>query len=153
MAVLPSNDYRRSLLGKPGDLLDAEDHELRGSHDGDPDMADQPPVLDVVLAHRGLVTADEERLLGGAAEQRAGAPLRLQEPLDRRGHAAPGVGRVRLEHDPLGAALDGRLEEDQRAPDIDVLELRVAGHGAGTPDADAAFLEAADQVDAARVEE
>src|SRR5438874_5113020 len=46
--------------GESGDLLDAEDNELRRPHDRHADLADQPPVLDVVGGHRRLIAPDVE---------------------------------------------------------------------------------------------
>src|SRR6185295_15643681 len=99
-------DASLRLSREAGDLLDPEDDELGGPDDGDTDLADEPSVQDVVGGHRGLVAADEERVLGLASEQRAAAPLRMEE----RGHAvddaAPRLGRVRLEDDELRAAIE-----------------------------------------------
>src|SRR4051794_7683239 len=83
MALLPSSwpasgselNRRRAR----GELRDAEDHELRGPHGGDPDHHDQPPVVDVVVGHRAAIDADEERFVLRRTEERAAAPLGPQE--------------------------------------------------------------------------
>src|SRR5689334_12510113 len=80
-----------------GVLEDAEDHELGRPHRRDADLADQAPVEDVVLRHRGAVAGDEERLLLRAPEQRAQPPLPAEEQPHRVGHARPEAVVVRLE--------------------------------------------------------
>ena len=62
-------------FGVGGPLADAEDHELGRLDRRDADQADQPAVVEIVLRHRRAVAADEERLLGLVAEQRAVLPL------------------------------------------------------------------------------
>src|SRR3954470_22101780 len=72
---------RSGELRVGGVLADAEDHELGRLGRCDPDQADQPPVVEVVLGHRRPVAADEVRLLRLRPHQRAGLPLEEQEVL------------------------------------------------------------------------
>src|SRR5688572_10990093 len=59
---------------------------------------------------------------------------------------------VRLEHHPLGGALDRDLGHDEQAADVDVTPARIRRERASAPDADRAAHEA-DRVDALRVEQ
>src|SRR4051812_32100772 len=85
-----------------GELADAEDHELRRLDRRDPDEADQPAVVEVVLRHRGAVAAHEVRLLRRGAQECAGAPLDVEEVLHGAADVAPQRLAVGLEHRPLG---------------------------------------------------
>ena len=68
-------------------------------------------------------------------------------------HPRPQRLGVRLEHHPLQAAVDRRLDEDQQPADVDVLPVRVARDHAPAADADAAVVgaEVADDVDVDRI--
>src|SRR4029079_17868175 len=107
---------------------------------------------DVVLRHGGAVAGDEEGLLLRAAEEGPQPPLPAQEKADGVHHAGPQLVVVGLEDDELRAFVDRALEEDEEPADADVLPQRVGGERARAPDADAAAREAANGVDAARVE-
>src|SRR6185295_2016874 len=128
-------------VGRP--LADAEDHELGRLHRRHADEADQAPVVVVVLGHRRAVAADEERLLGLVAQQRAVAPQGEQEVLDGAADVVPQAAVVGLEHRPLGAAVDRVLEIQEEPDDVDVLPLRIGAHGARPPHPVAAALEEA----------
>src|SRR5262249_56567501 len=123
-------------------LSEREEDDSRRPHARYADLTDDSPVLDVVYGHRRLVTADVERVLGLSPEKSSGPPLRVEEGGHAVDHSAPGLGRIRLENDPLGAAIDRRFHEDQEAPDVDVPHLGIARERARAPDPDASSLKA-----------
>src|SRR5262245_47863969 len=88
VGMAPSS-ARRGGHGVARPLADAEDHELRRLHRRYADQADHPPVVQVVLGHRGAVAADEVGLLRLLAQQRPVLPLHQQEVLDRAPDVVP----------------------------------------------------------------
>src|SRR5262245_45959037 len=108
-----------------GLLADAEDHELRRLHWRDADQTNQPAVVDVVLAHGRAVALHEERLVRRRAEERTVAPHGREKSGQAPSHGRPGAFVVRLEHDPLRAALDRGLDKNEETADVDILPLRV----------------------------
>src|SRR5512143_1346523 len=135
-----------------GHLADAEDDEFRGLHRRETELDNQLTGVDD-LGRVGLVVAlDVEGLLRAGAHERAVTPEERQERRDRPLHALPEAMVVGLEHDPLGRALDRRLDHDEQAAHVDVAPRRVARQRTGTPDADAAVHEP-DGVDALRVQQ
>ena len=64
-------------------MEDAENDELRWANGRNADLADQPPVQDVVLRHGRAIARDEERVVLGTAEERPLPPLRSKEEADR----------------------------------------------------------------------
>src|SRR4051812_41038698 len=108
-----------------GPLTDAEDDELGGPQRRDANLADQPTVIEIVLVHRRAIAAHEERLLGLVAEEGAHLPLVEEEVLDRAADVRPQALAVGLEHRPLRALVDGVLEVDEVAPQVDVLPFLI----------------------------
>src|SRR3954454_13967864 len=84
-----------------GLLTDAEDDELRRLDHREPDLADEPTVIEIRLRHGAAVAADEERLVGRVAEQGTRAPLGIEEVGHRGAEPRPQLLAVGLEHDPL----------------------------------------------------
>src|SRR5213592_954079 len=130
---------------------DTERDELRRPERGEADLDHDDPVVDVALSRGVGAAADEERFLRGLSCE--GALLeRLHE--ERRHGSPEGPPRrlvVRLEVDPLDAALDALLEVEGRAPDGDVLPvlgLLAAADGAAAPHDDSVVRYLADGVDA-----
>src|SRR5437660_1613316 len=144
---------RRHRAASP--LADSDDHELGRLHRRHADDEDQPAVVDVVLCHRGPVALDEEGLLGGPAHERPVAPNRGEEHGDALPDTRPRQLVVGLEDDPLRAAVEGCLQEDEEPAHVDVLELGFAGGAAGSPDSYGPLLvsEVAQHVDVARVQD
>ena len=90
---------------------------------------------------------------GCGAEQRAVAPLVVEEVDDRLADVRPQPLAVGLEHRPLRAAVDRVLQVDEVAPHVDVLPLRIVrARRARAPHAVAATGEEAQAVDAERVQ-
>src|SRR4029077_5720010 len=94
-------------------LLEAEDDEFCGEDRSEPDDADQPPVVEIVLAHRGAVAANEERLVLGGPGERACLPDGGEKRAYRLPDQRPQLLVVRLEDHPLGPDEDRFLDVDE----------------------------------------
>src|SRR6185369_5754509 len=135
-----------------GVLEDSEDHEFRGSHRCDSDLANKPTVQDVVGRHDGLIAGDEESLFLRSPVERAEPPLCAQENPDRVGYPGPESRIVRLKDHPLRAVVDRMLQENEKSPYTDVFPQRVGSDVARAPYAYSAAGEAPDRVDPLRIE-
>jgi hypothetical protein len=100
-------------IARRGELTDTEDHELGWVRRRDTDQTDESAVVDIVLRHRRAIAADEVRLLGLRAHQRTGLPDAEEERFDRLDDALPERLIIRFEYDPLRAAVDRVLQEDE----------------------------------------
>src|SRR5262245_28579048 len=125
-------------------LADAEHDELGGLDRRDADLDHELAGVDRLRRVRRLVAADEERLVGALAEQRARLPQTLEVGVERALDALPQRDVVRLEDGPLRALEDRGLDHVEEAADVDVLPVGVRRERAGAPDADAARAERAD---------
>src|SRR3954471_3067447 len=65
--------------GAARELGELEDHELRGLHGSDPDLAHDLAGVDDIRGVRLVIALDEERLLGGVAEQGPLSPFADEE--------------------------------------------------------------------------
>src|SRR6266496_1104668 len=139
--------------GAAGELGQAEHHELGRLDRRHADLADDLARVDALGRVGLLVALHVEGLGGGEPEQGALAPLVDQEGGDGAADLGPQGVVVRLEHHPLGAVQDRLLQVVEQAADAEVAPGRVAGQGAGAPDADAAAGEGAQAVDPDRVEQ
>jgi uncharacterized protein (DUF2267 family) len=112
---------------------------------------DETAVVEVVLGHGGVVTTDQEGLLRRGALEGTGLPQVVEDIFDGGSDAGPEKGRVRLEDSPLRAVLNGLLDEDEQAADVDIAVFGILVSGVRTPDANALIGDVADDVDAERV--
>src|SRR5690606_26023680 len=83
---------------------------------------------------------DEERLVWLGALKCARAPHGREEVGDRLANPHPQRLVVGLEDGPLRPLVYRLLHEQEEPSDVDVLQERIARHGAGAPDANAAPL-------------
>src|ERR1700722_12954510 len=119
-----------SDLELAGELLDMDQDELGGFErsEADQDVHDSP--VDVVLGVVVLVALDQVCLLGTSSLEHALAEQRVHE----RAHVEPDGGPqrlvVRLEHHPLGTAVQTLLDEQRCPADRQVLPL--VGQQVGT---------------------
>src|SRR5688572_26358024 len=135
-----------------GPLTDAEDDEFGRPQRRDTDLADQAPVVEIVLRHRRAIAAYEERLLGLVAEQRTHLPFVQQEVLDRAPHVGPQLIAVRLEDRPLRALVDGVFEIDEVAAQVHILPFRVGADRSRPPQPVTAPFEEPEAVDPLRIQ-
>src|ERR1700733_11706987 len=90
-------------------LADPEDHKLRGLHRSNADHTDQSAVVDVGLRHRGEIASNKKGLFLLCTLQHAVLPQSGQEIADAASYTCPGGLIVRVEYNPLCAALNGFL--------------------------------------------
>ncbi len=138
--------------GLGGELGHAEDDELGRTAGRDADFADQAAIHNIVAAHGARPDVHKECLGRRLAGEHTGAEHILKEGGHRHLHARPKRRIVRLKDYPVGCGLDGLLDVDEQAADVDVLKARVGAGRARTPDADALPGQRTDQVHARRVE-
>ena len=105
----------------------AENHELCRTHRSHSHHGDQPAVIDVVLRHRRPIAANEVGLAGGLAHERTRFPEAGQKSIDCPRHDVRESDTVELEDDPLQSALEGVLDEYQKAVHVDVFPVLVRG--------------------------
>src|SRR5512143_742813 len=96
----------RRLGAAAGPLAEAEDDELGGLHWRQADLDNQLAAVPHVRRVELLVALDVVGFLRCPPEQSPVAPDASQERSDIASDPRPEVGIVRLEHDPLCAALD-----------------------------------------------
>ena len=101
---------------------DADDDEFGGPERRDADHQDEDALIDVVLRHGRGVAAHEKGRLRLVALQRALPKQAEQEIRDAGADALPQRGAIGLEHAPLQAARDARLDEQVKAPHRNELE-------------------------------
>ena len=111
-----------------GPLADVDDHEFGGLDGGYADDDVQPPVIEIVLCHGGLIAAYKESLFRRGAMEHAGAPFSGEEICDGSADACPKSLAIGLEDCPLGAFVEGVFQGGQIAADVDFVDLR-----GGTP--------------------
>ena len=101
-------------------ITNSAGYDRRHAHDHD-----QASVFDVVLRHCVVAAFDEERLLGLAPikpPSRHTVVRKADTLWISRPHKRLVVG---LKHRPLGSLIDRRFEEDEQAPDVDVLPFGI----------------------------
>src|SRR6185295_20253399 len=97
-------------------LLDTDHDELRGLERRESDDHVEDAEIDVVLRGGLAVALDEVRILRRRALERALAEHSLHERADIEPHLGPERLVVRLEHDPLRAAVEALLEKQREPP-------------------------------------
>src|SRR5918999_279951 len=127
----------------PQNMLDADHHELRRAQRRYADLDVQEAVVDVFLRRGG---GDVVGLDRGDSLQSALGPEILQEVGDVRLHRAPGRVVVGREGELTQPIFDGLLDVDDRAADLNVAIVGVAGESLGAPDRGAVAGEVADEV-------
>src|SRR5689334_11901011 len=97
-----------------GPQTDADNHELCGFDGRDADYHDEFSVVDVRLGHSGAVHLHEISFLRFRSFERAVAPHAREEVANAPTDAGPERFRVRLEYNPLQAAIDGSFDENKK---------------------------------------